>query len=88
MPRISAFYGITIWMYWDDDHHHVPHFHARYAGQWASVSIEGPRVLAGRLSPRARALVVEWARLHREELLENWQRARRDEPLERIAPLP
>jgi hypothetical protein len=31
MPRISAFYGIVIWMYHDEAHHlGRPHFHARY----------------------------------------------------------
>ena len=88
VPRISAFYGIVIWMYWDDDDHAVPHFHARYAGDWASVSVEAPGILAGQLPRRAQRLVFEWARLHQEELLANWDRARRDEPLERIAPLP
>jgi predicted metallo-beta-lactamase superfamily hydrolase len=29
MPRISAFYGIVIAMYYRD--HHPPHFHAIYA---------------------------------------------------------
>ena len=28
MPRISSFYGIIIWMYFDD--HNPPHFHATY----------------------------------------------------------
>ena len=32
-------------------------------------------------------LVVEWASLHREALLENWERARRGEPLRPIPPL-
>lgn len=88
MPRISAFYGITIWMYWDEGAHKTPHFHARYAGQWASVAIDPPDMLAGSLPPRARSMVLEWAGLHREELLANWERAARDEPMERIAPLP
>ena len=26
VPRISAFYGVVIWMYYDD--HNPPHFHA------------------------------------------------------------
>jgi len=37
--------------------------------------------------PRALGLVMEWATLHREELEENWQRARNLEPLESIPPL-
>jgi len=44
-------------------------------------------LIAGSLPPRALALVVEWAQLHHDELLANWERARRDEPLEPIAPL-
>jgi hypothetical protein len=31
--------------------------------------------------------VLEWAALHRTELLANWQRAREGKPLDRIAPL-
>jgi Domain of unknown function (DUF4160) len=43
MPRISAFYGITIWMYWNEGHHARPHFHARYGGQTASIDFDGNR---------------------------------------------
>jgi len=35
MPRISAFYGITIYIYWNEGGHARPDFHARYAGQAA-----------------------------------------------------
>jgi len=38
MLRISEFYGIVIAMYHAE--HGVPHFHARHAGQEASVAIE------------------------------------------------
>src|SRR5580698_9764012 len=48
VPRISAFYGITIWMYWNEGAHARPHFHARYAGQTASVDFAGS-VIAGAL---------------------------------------
>jgi len=44
-------------------------------------------VLGGRLSPRVMGLVVEWALLHRDELLEDWRLARESAPLKRIAPL-
>lgn len=44
-------------------------------------------LIAGSLPRRALALVAEWAALHRDELLANWERARRDEPLEPIEPL-
>lgn len=63
MPRISAFYGIAIWMYWNDGVHARPHFHARYAGHAASVDLSG-ELIAGSLPGRALALVAEWAALH------------------------
>lgn len=87
MPRISTFYGIAIYMHWNEAHHSRPHFHARYAGQAASVDLNGD-VIAGLLPRRALALVADWARQHRDELEANWERARRDESLEPIDPLP
>ena len=67
--------------------HAVAHFHAHHAGQRASISLDG-NVLAGHLEARALGFVREWASLHRDELLANWERARRSEPLLPIAPLP
>jgi hypothetical protein len=45
-------------------------------------------VLAGELERRALDLVTQWARLHREELLANWELARDGEPILSITPLP
>jgi hypothetical protein len=45
VPRISAFYGIVITMYWRD--HPPPHFHAAYAGQVAEIDIASLEVLDG-----------------------------------------
>lgn len=86
MPRISSFYGITIAMYWDETGHQTPHFHASYAGDLASVALDG-RVLAGSLPRRALRLVRSWAALHQDELRSDWQRARTHEPLIPIAAL-
>jgi hypothetical protein len=88
MPRISAFYGIVIWMYHDEAHHGGrPHFHAVYGGDEATIDIESLAILAGELPPRGRRLVVEWARVHQPELRENWARARSHQPLAPIEPL-
>jgi hypothetical protein len=87
VPRISFFYGIAIYMYWDEGIHARPHFHARYSGQVASVGLDG-EIIAGSLPRRAAALVAEWATLHSAELEANWARARREESLEAIEPLP
>ncbi len=87
MPRISSFFGITIAMFWNERDHPIPHFHAEYAGETASIGIVDGAVIAGSLPGRQLQFVKQWAGLHRGELLANWERARQDEPLERIEPL-
>jgi hypothetical protein len=74
-------------MYWNEGQHARPDLHARYSGQAASIDFAG-EVIAGELPRRALALASEWARLHTEELLANWELAREDKPLESIDPLP
>lgn len=86
MPEISRFYGIVIRMYFDD--HNPPHFHAAYGGKEALVNINTLAVFAGELSPRATGLVAEWASLHEDELMAAWEKAKRLEPMGKIAPLP
>lgn len=78
-----SIYGIIIWMYSNEGAHARPHFHARYAGQTASLDFAGA-VIAGSLPRRALGLVAEWVVMHEDELAANWARARRDEPLEPI----
>lgn len=87
MPTISSFYGIMIRMYWNERDHPIPHFHAEYADEFASIALDGT-VLAGSLPGRALRLVRDWATLHHDELLAHWQHARNRESLVRIDPLP
>lgn len=54
--------------------------------QVASIDFAGA-VIAGSLPSRALVLVVEWTALHCDELHANWERARREEPLEQIESL-
>ncbi|MEK7995438.1 MAG: DUF4160 domain-containing protein [Planctomycetota bacterium] len=85
MPEISRFFGIVIKMYWDD--HNPPHFHAFYAGDMALIDINALSLFAGKLSPRALGLVIEWATVHQQALQADWDRAQRQEAIERIEPL-
>lgn len=72
-------------MYYDE--HNPPYFHARYGEHKIEVAIESLSVLAGKFPPRALGLVMEWATLHRLELLEDWDLARLRSELKKIAPL-
>jgi Domain of unknown function (DUF4160) len=85
VPRISAFYGIVIEMYFGD--HPPPHFHARYSGDAAKIEIATGAVIAGVLPGRALRLVREWIGEHRDELEANWERAVRYEEPTPIEPL-
>lgn len=85
MPEISRFLGIIIAMYYQD--HTPPHFHAKYGEHRASITIESLEILEGNLPKRVSSLVVEWAHEHRQELLENWGRAMKKLPLQKIEPL-
>lgn len=86
MPRISQFFGITIAMFWNERDHPVAHFHAEYGGDDAAIDLDG-QILGGSLPSRQLHQVREWAELHRDELLANWERARLHQPLDRIEPL-
>ena len=85
MPTISIFFGISIRMFYDD--HAPPHFHAFYGSHAAVVDIATLVVREGTLPRRARSLILEWASLHREELMEDWILAERHARLKQIAPL-
>ncbi len=84
MPEIARFFGMIVTMYFKE--HGVPHFHVRYESHRASVEIESGEI-HGKLPPRAVKLVEEWRLLHRAELLANWQAARTNQMLNKIAPL-
>ncbi|MBN1347214.1 MAG: DUF4160 domain-containing protein [Phycisphaerae bacterium] len=86
MPEISRFYGIVIRMYWAD--HSPPHFHAQYGSDQAQIRIDPVGVLAGHLPPRILAMVVEWAAIHRAELLADWELALSRRELSSIEGLP
>ena len=85
MPNISSFYGIIIWMFFND--HQPAHFHVEYGEYKAEISIETLDVLAGRLPPRTLSLVLEWASLHRQELREDWDLCRQKAQPKKIPPL-
>jgi hypothetical protein len=85
MPRISEFFGIFIYMYFED--HSLPHFYAIYGNHEALISINELKIIKGRLPPRAYGLVVEWAMQHQNELQENWHSALLHKPLNKIKPL-
>jgi hypothetical protein len=72
-------------MYYDD--HNPPHIHADYNGQKILVDIIKGRVLKGAFSARQLKFVLAWAEIHQDELMQDWELAKDNQPLIKIAPL-
>jgi len=85
MPEICRFYGITIQFFYDD--HNPPHFHVTYAGYKAVFAIGTLEIIEGKLPKKQALLVVQWAYLHRQELLEAWAAVKRRQLPKKIKPL-
>ena len=85
MPIISQFYGIRIYIFYDD--HNEPHFHAYYGDEEAEFSIKTGNLIVGKLPRRAINLVKAWLEEHKKELLENWELATEHKLLKKIDPL-
>ncbi len=85
MPELSRFLGIVIYMYFNE--HNPPHFHVEYNEFKASIAIKTLGLIEGKLPSRVMSLVVEWAREHQEELLENWNSVQKTGKYYKINPL-
>ena len=63
-----------------------PHFHAKYGGEEAQMSIRDCAVIRGRISPRAERQVVAWVKQRTAELERAWEQVQRHKDPGRIAP--
>jgi hypothetical protein len=84
MPEISRFYGIIIYMFFQD--HNPPHFHVKYQSYEATINIEDG-IVRGEMPRRALRLIFEWLDLHKSELLENWAMLEERKPFKKVEPL-
>jgi hypothetical protein len=85
VPIISVFLGLVVRVFHAD--HPPPHLHVQYGEHDAVVDIATGRTLAGHLPPRARALLVEWLRLRRRDIMRAWLDAQAMRPPRRVRPL-
>jgi hypothetical protein len=85
MPELSRFLGLVIAMYFND--HNPPHFHALYNEYDAEIEIDNLSVLQGKLPARILGLASEWAELHKNELVEDWNLIQTTGKYNKIQPL-
>lgn len=79
------FFGIIIRMFHNENN--PPHFHAEYQGQAGVFDFDGNMTYGSMRSKTARRLIRDWARIHRNELVLNWERAANKQVIEKIDPL-
>lgn len=72
-------------MFFND--HAPPHFHVQYAEYKAIIDIQSLTLSEGNLPRRALELALDWAELHRDELLENWRLCEEKQQPKPIEPL-
>lgn len=85
MPTICTFRGIKIFINWHE--HRPPHFHAVYGGEEVTILINELEVFDGSIPHKQLKMVLGWAALHQDELLENWALAENMQELFQIDPL-
>ena len=85
MPELSRFLGIVVYMLFND--HNPPHFHAEYGEYKAAITINDLALLKGNLPSRIHGYVIEWASMHKQELLENWNMGQAEGKYFKIDPL-
>lgn len=66
MPTISRFFGIVVFMNYND--HAPPHFHARYQDEEITMEIL-TGVVEGKMSRRALSMISEWKELYEETVV-------------------
>jgi hypothetical protein len=67
--------------------HDPPHLHAEYQGMVATFDFSGKLLNGNFRSPTASKLVKKWIKNHEMDLIDNWNRAGKHEPLKLIEPL-
>ena len=88
MPVISMFYGVIIKLfYFDNQQHHCPHIHVHYQEESAVIEIPSGKVLEGKLKNNKMKLVQAWIEIHQEELMADWELAKKGENVFPIEPL-
>ena len=84
MAEISRFYGIIISMFGNE--HNPPHFHIKY-GNYKAMYFINNGIIKGEMPIKVLKRVYEWVEFHKEELIQEWEKAQNLENTDRIEPL-
>ena len=85
MPTICMFRGIKIYINYSD--HAPPHFHAVYGGDECCVLIDELELLQGSFPKKQLKMLLGWAAIRQDELMDNWNLASANQETFEIDPL-
>lgn len=68
------------------NYHNPPHFHIRYGDYQAIITIH-KGIVKGEIPSNALKQVFHWMELHKQELVDNWNRLQNGEEAQKIEPL-
>jgi len=87
LPIISQFYGIVVFMYYNDmQKHHIPHIHVRY-NEYKAVYDLDSNLLEGKMPIKQRKMIEAWIVIHLEELNTLWKLIQENQEYFKIEPL-
>ena len=72
MPCIKIINGIKIYIYARD--HNPPHFHAKIAEFEELIIIESLETYSGKLPPKHRKKIIDWAEENKQYILKQWEK--------------
>jgi hypothetical protein len=70
MPEICRFYGVVVYMFYND--HIPPHFKVKYGEFEANILIENGNLMNGDFPLSKLKLVHAWLEIHRDEIMQIW----------------
>ena len=85
MPEICIFWGIRITMNYSE--HNPPHFHAKYGDFNVVISILDCSVLSGFFPNKQLKIILAWAQINQDELMQNWELIKNGKEPNKIKPL-
>jgi len=71
----------------DEKKHKLPHIHVRYQNEEAVFSIPDGEIIEGSIKISKTKLVQAWIEIHKEELMADWDLAKKGEEVFKIDPL-
>ena len=84
MPTISRFNKYKITLNYND--HLPPHIHVQYEDKYATIDINEIKKIEGEIKEKDLKVIYRWMRLRKSEIINNWNLARKGEPLVPIMP--